>query len=1058
MIKRVRSTFAVPAAVPVLLLWVLLTGCGGGGSSSNGGGGGSVQDFSISVQPALVALTPGSSGTLTLSVSGTAPSVSVTISGVPAGVVASPAQFSVNSGGQQAITFTAAATAPIASVNVTVSGRAGSVSHSTKAALLVNLAQKLPHGPFRTRYVRTDTVWDVSFLNFAPQRLIIYHAPTRRFFASSTFLNRVDVIDANTEQVIGEISVPGAFSGDETPDHSAIYIGTQVGDVYKIDPVTMTVTQRFPAVQIGPNGFAAYQLRVLADGRLAMLGGQGGIPAVDGWSTLAIWNPVDNSFFIAPQFGVLPGCPITGHIAEFALTADRTKVLVGSNGSGGAICSYDPVTDAQVAGIVARADFGVESIMTPPDGKEIIVPRGSTVVQIFDANGLFETDQFVIGDGSGFFFYILSLDGNTLYAANKNGGGDVLAYDWRTHQLKGWLPSMEFLDFLSGIYPDAIDETGLIAAQSSHGITFLDGAALHPGVATSSVSNSIVNPNFGPLAGGTNVQIAFGVFPVTNAAAVFFGNQLGANVQQSGGAVAISPAGSPGPVDITTVLADGNLVFSPESFSYGPSIVEIATDSTTAEGGATATVFGYGFGAVGFGGQAAPGLQVQVNGAAATNLKYSPTPLNAISFGQYALPIESVSFTLPPGTAGAAADITVSNSDGTATAPQAVRYLPALSQFPLPGSVLVQGIYDPVHDVYYFTDATQVQVFSKTQGTWLAPIPMPAGATRLWGLSLSPDGSKLAVGDAGAQKIYVLNPDTPATVNSFSTPGPIDSPGGQPAGLAITNSGIVYYMVFYTGFTGPPGLHKLDTTTAAVTAFQSIAALDLGDDALTRVLLSNDGTRLYVNVAGFLVDWDTLTDTFVTNPVIPASDFELTLSSNQTWMSATGWLMDTNLNPESSLALRDRQIASSLLVFGAKMSPDGSLLFQPLVDGIDVFDGKLGTLRTRVALPISLSANYDALVADGKDNVLVAIAGINGDGGVAVVDFDSLPLPPPAPLLTGLDLLPANGMALPASASDAQVLQRSIRAARALTGVRRIGDHIVNDVHGHTGLRILTSQ
>jgi hypothetical protein len=79
---------------------------------------------------------------------------------------------------------------------LTLNGSAGAVSHSANASLVVNSAQKLPHSPFRTSYLRTDTQWDVSFLAFAPQRLILYHAPTRRFFSSSTFLNRVDVIDA----------------------------------------------------------------------------------------------------------------------------------------------------------------------------------------------------------------------------------------------------------------------------------------------------------------------------------------------------------------------------------------------------------------------------------------------------------------------------------------------------------------------------------------------------------------------------------------------------------------------------------------------------------------------------------------------------------------------------------------------------------------------------------------------------------------------------------------------------------------------------------------------
>lgn len=1057
MTKRVLPGFRILIVVFTLVFIIsTLTGCGGGGSPTGGGGGGGGSvDFAMTVQPAIVALTPGSSGSMTVSVSGTAASVSLSISGLPSGVSASPAQFNLASGAQQAITFTATATAPIASVNLTLNGSAGAVSHSANASLVVNSAQKLPHSPFRTSYLRTDTQWDVSFLAFAPQRLILYHAPTRRFFSSSTFLNRVDVIDANTQQVVGEIPVPGAFTGDETPDHSAIYIATQVGDVYKIDPVAMKVTQRFPAVQIGPSGFAAYQVRVMADGRLALLGGQGGIPAVDGWSTLAIWNPADNSFFIAPRLGP-PGTTFGG--TGFALTSDRSKVLLGFNGSGGSLRLYDPVTDAQRIVSTNFLGNGVHSILTPPDGAEVLVDASpGAIVKIFDANELFLLDQFQIGDGTGFFFLSLSRDGKTLYAAATNGGGNVLAYDWRTHQLKGWMPSMEFLDFLSGIYPDAIDETGLIAAQSSHGITFLDAGAFHAGAPTSSTSNSIVTPVFGPANGGTNVQLAFGVAPATNMSAVFFGNQLGANVHAStgGGASATSPPGNPGPVDITGVLADGNLVLAPESFSYGPSIIDVATDSSTADGGATATIFGYGFGAPHSGGQAAAGLQVQVNGAAASNLKYLPAAMDQVTFGEYPLPIEAISFTLPPVTAGSVADIKVTTSDGSATAAQSLHYLPALRKFPLPGSVLVQGIYDRLRDVYYFSDATRVQVFSEAQGAWLVPIAMPAGATRLWGLSLSPDGSKLAVGDAGAQKIYVLNPDTPGTVNTFSTLVPfVDVPDAQPTGLAITDSGIVYYMIFSTGFTGGPGLHKLDTTTGTVTPFQSISAVDLGDDALTRVVLSNDNQRLYLNVGGLIFDLDTTTDTFVFNPVIPASDFELALSSNQTWMSATGWLMDTNLNPQSFLTLTDRQVASSTLVFGAKLSPDGSLLFQPLVDGIDVFDAKLGSLRTRIALPIALSANYDAVVADGKDNVLVAIAGANGDGGVAVIDLTSLPLPAPLPFLSLTGVLPANlttrlegirnGRAMGANASPAIVKTKPATVR-----------HMVNDVIGKTGSKTL---
>lgn len=160
-------------------------------------------------------------------------------------------------------------------------------------------------------------------------------------------------------------------------------------------------------------------------------------------------------------------------------------------------------------------------------------------------------------------------------------------------------------------------------------------------------------------------------------------------------------------------------------------------------------------------------------------------------------------------------------------------------------------------------------------------------------------------------------------------------------------------------------------------------------------------------------------------------------------MHATGWLMDTNLNPQSFLTFTDRQGVSIQEVFGAKLSPDGSLLFQPLLDGIDVFDGKLGTLRTRIALPTQLSANYDALVADGKDNVLVGIVGVNGDGGVAVIDLGGLPIPAAVPFAAASSILP-----------KASTLRAGPATARRLQAPIRPQKHVIHNMRDGSGLRI----
>ena len=145
-------------------------------------------------------------------------------------------------------------------------------------------------------------------------------------------------------------------------------------------------------------------------------------------------------------------------------------------------------------------------------------------------------------------------------------------------------------------------------------------------------------------------------------------------------------------------------------------------------------------------------------------------------------------------------------------------------------------------------------------------------------------------------------------------------------------------------------------------------------------------------------------------PVSPSccyGDYDLTLSSDQTQVEATGFLYDSDFNARSFFAMSDRESLNIAYVYGVKLSPDGSLLFQPSTNGIDIFDGRLGTLRTRIALPMPLSENYDALVSDGVDNVLIAITGAMGSG-IAIVDLTSIAEPPPLTYANGDD--PTEGL------------------------------------------------
>src|SRR5262249_54992598 len=88
----------------------------------------------------------------------------------------------------------------------------------------------------------------------------------------------------------------------------------------------------------------------------------------------------------------------------------------------------------------------------------------------------------------------------------------------------------------------------------------------------------------------------------------------------------------------------------------------------------------------------------------------------------------------------------------------------------------------------------------------------------------------------------------------------------------------------------------------------------------------------------------------------------------------------------------DRELFDILYVFGAKLSADGSLLFQPSTNGIDVYNTQSGALQMRLSLPFPLAQNFDSLVSDGRDNVYLALTGVNGSG-VSVIDLTAISEP-----------------------------------------------------------------
>jgi hypothetical protein len=962
---------------------LVLSGCGGGS------GGASVPpppNFSLAVTPTSQSLFGGKSASVSLSATGAngfTSQISVQVSGVPAGVSVSPTTITLVPGTPQQVTLTAAANAAYDTAAITFTGTSGSLTNT--ASLSLSLVSTFGTRG-RSGYIRTDAT--TEYFEWINQRWAIYNPNTSRFFLTDPFSNHVFVFDATSETEIGTISVPGAYAIDDTPDHATLYVGTLIGDVYTIDPVALTVTQRYMASKRGPHGFASLLALVLANGDVALLGSQGGIPSVDGSTSFAIWTPASNAIQVYDR----QGCGVVmGNIGGFTRTVDRNQIILTSVDSDGTLCEFNPSTGTAIH-TTAQA-FTMHNILTSPDGKYVILP-GSAAAVVYDAHTLATVTQFpVLGDATSAAGFAISADSTTLFTPTDNA---IYAYNLATGQEVGWVPNI-FLPPISGGFAvgpidspflQAVDNTGLFFGPMEEGVGFIDLSTLQSLPVGRLFTNAFLNPAAGPVSGGTQTQGLPGLG--NKQGAIYFGGQEATSLTVTGGlATATTPPGPPGPVAVYAFSTDGGEQFIPDGFTYGPTILEATPNMSTAEGGGSGYVYGYGLGPVDSG-TIPSDLQVTVGGTTAQVTSFSA---DAYGVSPFPFPLEFAGYTIPAGVTGSA-DVKVTNNYGTTTA--GFTYLPATKQFPLSGSSLAQGIYDSHTGLYYFTDTNKIQVFSRAQGQWLSSIaiPAPQGTTqRLLGIALSPDGTKLAVSDAKAGVIYLLNPSNPNSVKTFTIPQTESGFMVNPCGVAVSDAGNIYYWVF-GGADAADQFFKLNTNTGAVTDYK-INGPSGRDDIYLRVAISSDNASVYFNEEGNVFRVDTAGD-----KLFPASvetgccggDYELTLAPNQMQITATSHLYDSDLNGESFYAVNDREVVNLLYLYGAKFSPDGRLLFQPSTIGIDVLDGNVGNLLNRISLPFALSSNYDALVSDGTDNVLIAITGTSGDG-IAIVDLTSLSEP-----------------------------------------------------------------
>lgn len=981
------SKFAL-CALFLLCVFSVLAGCGSGGSGGSGGTGSGGTGSGGTNPPTITSLSPSSAtaggNAFTLTVNGT----NFTTSGSTVMWNGASLTTTYQTASQVSAPVTASmiATAGMATVTVTTAG-----GTSSGASFTIN-APSAPtvtaaHAPLRTRYLRTNSFYDPNSLEYAPPHFSVYDSAHQQFFVSNPYMNEIDVFSAANETQTATISVPMAWGIDISPVDGSLWAGTFLGDLYNINTSTLSVIARYPASTIGPNGFEAQTALVLANGKLVLQGGAGGILGVDGWGNNVVWDPSTNALNTGSS-GDGSLCNGNGGIS---LDGTRTIVLVTTVDEGGGplpLCSYNSATGVAIytTYVPTNATF-VRQIVPTPDGTKVFVTTNLDGVDVFDPKtlqhiGQIGTPGYGMPNAAG--GAVISLDGKTLYLVDQQTGS-IFGYDTSTYQQVSVVPHVSINDLQSWMVASAIDNTGLIIGPIGHGIAFADTAAPESTTVTESVLMEAPSPNTGPVSGNTAITDGYSAGSSFNAtiSKFYVGNSSISESTLGNDPVSVNtpPASANMSVDLTALFNDGAVITAPEGYSYGPTILEVVPNAATADGGQQGAVVGYGFG------DSASSLQVSIGGQTATiqNL-YDYAPVNP-----YPFPVETLTFTIPPGIAGAST-ISITSPSGTTTG--TFTYTPSSVSYPVNAS-LQQGIYDPHRNLYFFSDTAKIQVLSPSSGAWQTPITLPGttSASKLVGIGESPDGSMLVVADNGGNAIYTLNPDNPGSATRYPVPATANQPYPMPPlALTVLDNKSIYYVALdvLNQVAGEVSLHELDATTGQFTDFQTSS---LGTPELNggRLLLSPDQSTVYINLAGAVYRIDTATNTITEDSAL-SQGFQTAdgaISADGSTISLNGYLTDSSLIAETLPAYIDWETWLPTATFGQQLSQDGSVLYQPLTNGVDMIERNTGRLLYRVQVPGTQANAYAPMFLGASAGVL----GFLTTAGVTFVDLSSLPIP-----------------------------------------------------------------
>jgi hypothetical protein len=154
-------------------------------------------------------------------------------------------------------------------------------------------------------------------------------------------------------------------------------------------------------------------------------------------------------------------------------------------------------------------------------------------------------------------------------------------------------------------------------------------------------------------------------------------------------------------------------------------------------------------------------ISVTIGGAPATKVQV---------FGGAIMPNEAYVTAVTPRGAPGLADVVLTVNGSSSTASHAFQYSASRTIIPFSTNPTFL-LYDAFRNCLYASHGNQVEVIDVASQTLLAPLLPASGklANSLFeGLSLSPDGNRLYIADAGAGMIHILNLNSPGTGSSIN--------------------------------------------------------------------------------------------------------------------------------------------------------------------------------------------------------------------------------------------------------------------------------------------------